>query len=63
MPTYYGALTKGDELAIEENPTLVSSLTGADRDEVRRLIRTAASPSDLPNDLYEQIAALMGLVG
>jgi ribosomal protein S18 acetylase RimI-like enzyme len=63
VPTYYGALPKGDELALEANPTLVSRLTGADRDEVRRVIRTAASPSDLPNDLYEQIAALMGLEG
>jgi ribosomal protein S18 acetylase RimI-like enzyme len=63
VPTYYGELSKGDELALEANPTLVSRLTGADRDEVRRLIRTAASPSDLPPDLYEQIAALMGLDG
>jgi len=63
VPTYYGELSKGDELALEANPTLVSRLTGADRDEVRRLIRTAASPSDLPSDLYEQIAALMGLDG
>jgi ribosomal protein S18 acetylase RimI-like enzyme len=61
VPTYYGELSKGDELALEANPTLVSRLTGADRDEVRRVIRTAASPADLPADLYEQIAALMGL--
>jgi ribosomal protein S18 acetylase RimI-like enzyme len=63
VPTYYGALPKGDELALEANPTLVARLTGADRDDVRRVIRTAASPSDLPGDLYEQIAALMGLEG
>ncbi|HEY2776389.1 MAG TPA: GNAT family N-acetyltransferase [Gaiellaceae bacterium] len=61
VPAYYGALPKGDELALEANPTLVARLTGADRDEVRRVIKTAASPSDLPDDLYEQIAALMGL--
>jgi ribosomal protein S18 acetylase RimI-like enzyme len=61
VPTYYGDLSKGDALALEANPTLVARLTGADRDEVRRVIRTAASPSDLPDDLYEQIAALMGL--
>jgi ribosomal protein S18 acetylase RimI-like enzyme len=61
VPTYYGELSKGDELALEANPTLVARLTGADRDEVRRVIRTAASPVDLPADLYEQIAALMGL--
>jgi hypothetical protein len=39
----------------------VARLTGADRDDVRRVVRTAASPSHLPDDLYEQIAALMGL--
>jgi ribosomal protein S18 acetylase RimI-like enzyme len=61
VPTYYGELSKGDELALEANPTLVARLTGADRDEVRRVVRTAASPSHLPDDLYEQIAALMGL--
>jgi hypothetical protein len=61
VPSYYGALPKGDELALEANPTLVARLTGADRDEIRRVARTAASPADLPGDLYEQIAALMGL--
>jgi hypothetical protein len=61
VPTYYGPLPKGDELALEANPTLVARLTGADRDEVRRVARTAPSPADLPGDLYEQIAALMGL--
>jgi len=63
VPTYYGELSKGDELALEANPTLVARLTGADRDEVRRVARTALSPSDLPADLYEQIAAVMGLAG
>ena len=55
--------SKGDELALAANPTLVARLTGADRDEVRRVARTAASPADLPpaEELYEQIAATMGL--
>jgi ribosomal protein S18 acetylase RimI-like enzyme len=63
VPTYYGALPKGDELALAANPTLVSRLTGADRDGVKRIARTAASPSELPSapELYEQIAQLMGL--
>ena len=61
VPTHYGELSKGDELALEANPTLVARLTGADRDEVRRVARTAASPAELPDDLYEQIASLMGL--
>ena len=61
VPGYYGELSKGDELALEANPTLVARLTGADRDEIRRVARTATSPAELPPDLYEQIAALMGL--
>jgi ribosomal protein S18 acetylase RimI-like enzyme len=63
VPSYYGALPTGDELALAANPTLVARLTGADREEVRRLARTAASPGDLPPaaELYEQLAALMGL--
>jgi ribosomal protein S18 acetylase RimI-like enzyme len=63
VPTYDGELSKGDELALAANPTLVSRLTGADRDEVRRVARTAASPAELPPapELYEQIARLMGV--
>jgi ribosomal protein S18 acetylase RimI-like enzyme len=63
VPTYYGALPKGDELALAANPTLVARLTGADRDEVKRVARTAGSPAELPPapELYEQIAQLMGL--
>jgi ribosomal protein S18 acetylase RimI-like enzyme len=63
VPTWYGELPKGDELALEANPTLVARLTGAERDAVRRVARTAATPADLPPaaELYDQIAALMGL--
>jgi ribosomal protein S18 acetylase RimI-like enzyme len=63
VPTYYGELPKGDELALAANPTLVSRLTGADRDEVKRVARTAGSPAELPPapELYEQLARLMGL--
>ncbi|HTR34108.1 MAG TPA: GNAT family N-acetyltransferase [Gaiellaceae bacterium] len=63
VPTYYGDLPKGDELALAANPTLVSRLTGADREDVRRIARIAESPADLPaaEELYAQIAALMGL--
>jgi ribosomal protein S18 acetylase RimI-like enzyme len=63
VPTYYGELPKGDELALAANPTLIARLTGADRDEVKRIARTAGSPAELPPaaELYEQIAALMGL--
>ncbi|MDX6486085.1 MAG: Acetyltransferase family [Gaiellaceae bacterium] len=63
VPTYYGAIPKGDELALAANPTLVSRLTGADRDDVKRVARNASSPAELPPapELYEQIAQLMGL--
>jgi ribosomal protein S18 acetylase RimI-like enzyme len=63
VPTYYGPLPKGDELALEANPTLVARLTGAEREDVRTVARTAASPADLPPaaELYTQIAQLMGL--
>jgi GNAT superfamily N-acetyltransferase len=63
VPTYYGEIAKGDELALAANPTLVSRLTGADREEVRRVARNAASPGALPPapELYESIARLMGL--
>ncbi len=63
VPTWYGELPKGDELALEANPTLVARLTGAERDAVRRVARTALAPADLPPaaELYDQIAALMGL--
>ena len=63
VPTFYGELSKGDELALAANPTLVARLTGADRDEVRRVARTAETPADLPPapDLYDQLVTLMGL--
>lgn len=63
VPTYYGPLSKGDEIALEANPTLVGRLTGADREQVRRVARTAASTAELPpaDELYAQIARLMGL--
>jgi hypothetical protein len=63
VPTFYGELSKGDELALAANPTLVARLTGADHDEVRRVARNAASPAELPpaEELYAQIGRLMGL--
>jgi ribosomal protein S18 acetylase RimI-like enzyme len=63
VPTYYGAIAKGDELALEANPTLVARLTGALKDDVRRVARTAPTPAELPPaaELYDEIASLMGL--
>lgn len=63
VPTYYGPLPKSDELALAANPTVVARLTGADRDEVRRVARTAASPADLPPaaELYASIERVFRL--
>lgn len=63
VPTWYGELSKGDELALAANPTLVARLTGADRDDVRRVARTASTPAELPPaaELYERVARVMGL--
>ena len=63
VPTFYGPISKGDELALEANPTLVARLTGAERDDVHRIARTAASPAELPpaEELYRLLGAMMGL--
>jgi GNAT superfamily N-acetyltransferase len=63
VPEYYGALPPGDAYALGANATVVARLTGADPKRVREVARTAASPGDLPpaQELYEQIAAVMGL--
>jgi ribosomal protein S18 acetylase RimI-like enzyme len=63
VPGFYGDVDRGEELAAEANPTLVARLTGADRDEVRRVARTASSPGDLPaaDQLYTDVGRLMGL--
>ena len=63
VPNYYESHDMSDELALAVNPTLVARLTGADREEVRRVARTAASPADLPpaEELYAELAKVMGL--
>jgi len=63
VPEFRGALPPGDVIALGSNPTVVARLTGADPHRVRAIVRTARSPSELPpaSELYEQIAALMGI--
>jgi ribosomal protein S18 acetylase RimI-like enzyme len=63
VPEYYGALPPGDAYALGANATVVARLTGADPKRVREVARTAVSPADLPpaQELYEQLAAVMGL--
>jgi ribosomal protein S18 acetylase RimI-like enzyme len=63
VPTYYGELSKADELSLSANPTLVARLTGADPARVRAVARVASSPSELPpaRDLAAQLADLMSV--
>lgn len=63
VPTYYGDLSKADELSLAANPTLVARLTGADPAHIRAVARVAPSPSDLPppRELLIDVAAAMNL--
>jgi ribosomal-protein-alanine N-acetyltransferase len=63
VPTYYGEISKADELALAANPTIVARLTGAGRDEVRRIARTAGTIAELPPgpELYGELARVMGV--
>jgi GNAT superfamily N-acetyltransferase len=63
VPEFYGPLPPGDAYALGANATVVARLTGADAKRVREVARTAASPAELPpaQELYEQIAAVMGV--
>jgi ribosomal protein S18 acetylase RimI-like enzyme len=63
VPTYFGQVSKADELSLAANPTLAGRLTGADPAQVRARVRTASSPIDLPDgpDLLEQVAAVLGI--
>jgi ribosomal protein S18 acetylase RimI-like enzyme len=63
VPTYYGELSKADELSLAANPTLAARLTGADPARVRAVARIASSPSELPpaRELLLQIADVLGL--
>lgn len=63
VPTYFGQVSKADELSLAANPTLVARLTGADPGLVRAIARTAPSTSELPPGprLFQELAGLMSL--
>jgi ribosomal protein S18 acetylase RimI-like enzyme len=63
VPTYYGELSKADELSLAANPTLAARLTGADPARVRAVARIASSPAELPppRELVHEIADALGL--
>jgi ribosomal protein S18 acetylase RimI-like enzyme len=65
VPEFYGPLPPGDVVGLAANPTVISRLTGAHPDAVRRIARTAPSPADLPpaRALVGELAATMGVDG
>ena len=65
VPEFYGPLPPGDVVGLAANPTVVSRLTGADPEAVRRVARTAPSPADLPpaRELLAELAAVVRVEG
>jgi ribosomal protein S18 acetylase RimI-like enzyme len=65
VPEFYGPLPPGDVVGLAANPTVVSRLTGAEPEAVRRVARTAPSPADLPpaRELLAEFAGVVGIEG
>jgi ribosomal protein S18 acetylase RimI-like enzyme len=65
VPEFYGPLPPGDVVGLAANPTVVSRLTGASPDDIRRIARTAPVPADLPpaRELLAELADAMGIEG
>jgi hypothetical protein len=65
VPEFHGELPPGDVIALHANPTVVGRLTGADPAEVRRVVRTAGAPEELPPaaELVAEVARVLGVDG
>jgi ribosomal protein S18 acetylase RimI-like enzyme len=65
VPEFYGPLPPGDVVGLAANPTVVSRLTGADPESVRRVAHTAPSPADLPpaRELLAELASVLRIEG
>jgi ribosomal protein S18 acetylase RimI-like enzyme len=65
VPEFYGPLPPGDVVGLAANPRVVSRLTGADPEAVRRIAVTASSPADLApaRELLAQLARAIGVEG
>ena len=65
VPEFYGPLPPGDVVGLAANPRVVSRLTGADPESVRRIAVTAPAPADLPpaRELLAALAGAMGIAG
>ena len=65
VPEFYGPLPPGDVIGLAANPTVMSRLTGADPEAVRRVARTSPSPADLPpaRELLAELAGVLRVEG
>ncbi len=65
VPEFYGPLPPGDVVGLAANPRVVSRLTGADPEAVRRIAVTASSPADHApaRELLAELAAAMRIEG
>jgi ribosomal protein S18 acetylase RimI-like enzyme len=65
VPEFYGPLPPGDVVGLAANPRVVSRLTGADPEAVRRIAVTASSPADLrpAKELLAELSQAVGIEG
>jgi ribosomal protein S18 acetylase RimI-like enzyme len=65
VPEFYGPLPPGDVVGLAANPRVVTRLTGADPEAVRRIAVTASSPKDLApaRELLAELARALGVEG
>ena len=65
VPEFYGPVPPGDVIAFAANPKVVSRLTGANPEAVRRVAVTASSPADLApaRELLAELASVLGIEG
>jgi ribosomal protein S18 acetylase RimI-like enzyme len=65
VPEFYGPLPPGDVVGLAANPKVVSRLTGAQPEAVRRIAVTASSPAELPpaRELLVSLADAVGVEG
>jgi GNAT superfamily N-acetyltransferase len=65
VPEFYGPIPPGDAVGLRANPTVMSRLTGADPNALRRVARTAAAPAELPpaSEHVVEVAQVLGLSG
>jgi hypothetical protein len=63
VPEFYGPLPPGDVVGLAANPRVVSRLTGADPEAVRRIAITGPSPTELrpANEILAELAGAIGI--